>query len=261
MPSPFPGMDPYLEAHWRDVHSSLIIYARDGLQPQLPSDLRARVEERVLVDASYDLPRAVYPDVRVVETSRAARSPGGAVSRVASEPILIDLGHEPMIETFLEITEVGSGRRLITTIEVLSLANKAPGEGQEKYLKKQEQMRQGGVNLVEIDLLRAGERRLVLALQRIRPEYRMPYMICVWRASRPTQAELYPVPLREELPVIRIPLRPADEDVKLDLQALVNECWEKGGYDDLDYTVEPDPPLEREDRAWASDRVRQWPSP
>src|SRR5581483_7274540 len=49
MPSPFPGMDPYLEAHWRDVHAALIIYARDALQTVLPAPLRARVEERVLL--------------------------------------------------------------------------------------------------------------------------------------------------------------------------------------------------------------------
>lgn len=37
MASPFPGMDPYLEQHWGDVHPSFITYARDQLQPHLAS--------------------------------------------------------------------------------------------------------------------------------------------------------------------------------------------------------------------------------
>src|SRR5438132_6084887 len=68
MPSPFPGMDPYLEAHWRDVHASLIIYARDALQGVLPGSLRARAEERVLLGTPQGIgDHPLFPDVRVVE--------------------------------------------------------------------------------------------------------------------------------------------------------------------------------------------------
>jgi hypothetical protein len=74
MPSPFPGMDPYLEAHWGDVHASLIIYAREQLQKELPRDLRARVGERVFVEADDQQSRAVYPDVRIYERPRAQRA-------------------------------------------------------------------------------------------------------------------------------------------------------------------------------------------
>src|SRR5947207_9710257 len=67
MPSPFPGMDPYLEAHWRDIHASLIIYARDALQGVLPPSLRARVEERVLLETREGIgDHPLFPDVRVV---------------------------------------------------------------------------------------------------------------------------------------------------------------------------------------------------
>ena len=67
MKSPFPGMDPYLERHWRDVHASLIIYARDQLQPQLPRKLCARVEERPIVEPEEGEGRSIFRDVRVVE--------------------------------------------------------------------------------------------------------------------------------------------------------------------------------------------------
>ncbi|MBI3270368.1 MAG: DUF4058 family protein [Planctomycetes bacterium] len=42
MPSPFPGMDPCLEQHWRDVRSSLISYARDQLRRSPRSTLPTR---------------------------------------------------------------------------------------------------------------------------------------------------------------------------------------------------------------------------
>jgi len=60
MPSPFPGMDPYLEQFWRDVHARCIIYAADQLQARLPADLRARVEERVFVEPAFGVARSVY---------------------------------------------------------------------------------------------------------------------------------------------------------------------------------------------------------
>src|ERR1700740_1853795 len=93
MKSPFPGMDPYLEAHWRDVHASLIIYARDQLQPQLPGKLFARVEERLVIEPEDGDERSIYPDVHVVE--RPTKKGGGAllaVGRAASEPIVVEYG-------------------------------------------------------------------------------------------------------------------------------------------------------------------------
>ncbi len=257
MPSPFPGMDPYLEAHWRDVHAALIIYARDQIQPQLPPELRARVEERVLVDSPTESPRAIYPDVRVVETVRARDVASSPATAGAAEPLVLDLGDEPMTEPFIEIVEAGSGHRLVTTIEVVSIANKLPGEGRDKYLQKQRERIQARVNLVEIDLLRAGKRVFVMHDLRIPPSHRTANQVCVWRASRPGKAEVYRAPLRERLPGIRVPLRPSDADVTLDLQALVEQCWRNGAYDDLDYRVEADPTLDADDRAWADALLRE----
>src|SRR5438132_1663727 len=120
MPSPFPGMDPYLEAHWGDVHSSLVIYVRNHLQKVLPRDLRARVEERVLV-TGLGRPRSLYPDVRVIETERRSRrSAKGAAGIAAAEPVVIELPDELETQTFVEIREVSSRSRLVTVVEVLS---------------------------------------------------------------------------------------------------------------------------------------------
>jgi hypothetical protein len=81
--------------------------------------------------------------------------------------------------------------------------------------------------------------------------------VCIWRASRSDQVSVYKVPLRERLPVIAIPLRPSDRDVLLDLQAVLEQCYRNGGYDDIDYLVEPDPPLSRDDMPWADALLRE----
>src|SRR5262245_23261168 len=138
MNSPFPGMDPYLEAHWRDVHARLILYACDQLEPQLPGDLIARVEERVVVEPEEGDDRAIYPDVRVVEHPGEDESATTVETEVAvAEPIVVRYEAEPATETFLKIIEPGAGDRLVTVLEILSLSNKLPGEGQQQYRQKQ----------------------------------------------------------------------------------------------------------------------------
>jgi hypothetical protein len=216
MKSPFPGMDPYLEEHWRDVHHRFLTYACDELQDRLPDDLRARLEERVFVEPEF------------------AES-------------------EPATEGFIEIIDVGSGNRVVTVIELLSDSNKQPEEGQDLYRKKQRECLQGGANLVEIDLLRSGKRVLAVPPALIPPSHRTTYQICVTRGSRPRKYEVYRVPLAEPLPVIRVPLRSEDADIPLNLQTLIDRCYHHGRYDDIDYRAALVPPLEPAEAAWANE--------
>jgi hypothetical protein len=234
MKSSFPGMDPYLEKHWGDVHQSVITYIRDWLQPRLPSDLRARMQEREYIpndEENGDL--------------------------LPAKPLLIHLDIEPVTEGYIEIIDVKSVHRVVTAIELLSLANKRPGNGRRLYLKKRKDQQSAGVNTVEIDLLRSGRRVLMVGTEQIPPSDRTTYQVCVWRESRPNLVEVYRVPLRERLPVISIPLRPADPDVPLDLQPILEQCYRNGGYDDIDYTAEPDPSLPIADATWADALLRE----
>ena len=259
MPSPFPGMDPYLEAHWGDVHARLVIYMSEALQRDLPSDLRARVEERVFVESDDRELRSVYPDVRVYERphARPRLEPAVGGATAVAEPLLVQRKSEPITETFIEIREAGSGGRVITVIELVSMSNKQPGEGRTLYLKKQAELMAGGVNSVEIDFLRAGRHVVAAPPEQLPRPYRGPYRICVWRAARPDLWEVYRVPLEERLPAIAIPLRATDADVALDLQPLVDRCYETGAYDDLDYARPPDPPLDADVEAWADQLLRK----
>jgi hypothetical protein len=259
MASPFPGMDPYLEGFWGDVHSRLITYACDQIQERLPADLVARIQERVYVETPTGPGRSMYPDVRVVERGRGKAEPAPALNGVAvAEPELAYLpGDEPITETYLEILEARSGHRVITAIEFLSPTNKVPGPGQDLYLKKEKELRQAGVSLVEIDLVRSGQRMLAGASHLVPDPYQTPYIVCVRRGWRPNPLEFYRLPLRERLKAIRIPLRETDADVPLDLQALVDRVYRLGRYEqEFDYRQPPEPPLDAADAAWADELLR-----
>lgn len=247
-------MDPWLEQFWGDVHHRLVNYTCDQLEDRLPPELIARMNERVLVESDAGTTRPIGPDVRVVQQRRpqvpilVAEIPGVAVA----EPLLVRLDPEPIVEGFIEIRDTHEEGRVITVIEVLSPTNKLPGPGQRLYLQKQEELREGSVSLVEIDLLRAGQRVLNVRPELLTPHYRTPYLACVLRGSDPATAEVYRIPLRERLPAIRIPLRPDDPDVPLDLQPLVDLAYRKGRYaTSIDYRINPDPPLDPDDATWA----------
>src|SRR5437870_7625262 len=88
--SPFPGMDPYLEQHWEDVHQRLIVYACDALQPHLPEDLRARVEERVFIESESERLRHIVPDVHVSQVYPPPRTAPAMLKegeRAVAEPL------------------------------------------------------------------------------------------------------------------------------------------------------------------------------
>ncbi len=253
MKSPFPGMDPYLEQHWRDVHHNLITFAQGMINRELPSDLRARVEERVFVESLDSAGRSMYPDIRVVEKGwpRTATNGSSSAGIAVAEPLVIEMPEDEVSEGYIEIIDVGSGNKVISVIEVLSLSNKTPGPGQELYRQKQRELRQAGVSLVEIDLLRAGESVLVVPIKSIPPSHRTAYQVCIRLGWLPANPGIIRAPLREPLPTIGVPLRQTDSVAPLNLQALIEQCYENGRYDDLDYSREPEPPLDPEDAVWA----------
>jgi hypothetical protein len=259
--NPLPGMNPWLEWHWGDVHTSLNTYARDALQPQLPAGLRARVEEYVVVEGDEDeegLGDRFSPDVQVLERPDAPSS-GGATTLVAevAEPLIVPRQTEPATLHSLHIVDTKTGHRLVTSIEFLSAANKGTAAGRQQYREKQERLLSGRVNLVEIDLLRSGAWVLAVPRTRVPKARRAPYRICVVRAARQHLAEVYPVALQTPLPTIRIPLRRKDADVLLNLQALLDTTYVNGGYEDLDYTQDPHPPLTGPDADWAERLLRE----
>jgi Protein of unknown function (DUF4058) len=259
MSSPFPGMDPYLEQHWRDIHSRLVLYTCDQLDEQLPGSMIARVEERVVFETDEENRRWIYPDVKIMD--RSPRKPAFRVkaSGVAvAEPIIFRVRKEIATETFIHILDPKNGFRLVTVIEFLSMANKLPGEGQRQYIQKQEDLAAAEVSLVEIDFLRSGKRIIHLPEEDIPPDFQPIYLACVHRGWERAKHELYPIDLRMRLPAIRIPLRKEDTDIRLDLQAVVEMAYRKGRYGlTINYQYPPEPRLEGADAKWAKTLLKK----
>jgi hypothetical protein len=252
MKSPFPGMDPYLEDYWPDVHSRLATYASDHLNPRLPPGLRARIQESTAIEA--DEPdegdRDTYvPDVQIRTTSSKTTRRAANSSPPPMKPIVVTRSvSEPQRSVHIVTTEKG---RLVTAIEFLSPSNKIGSEGRDDYIEKRKGILAAGASLVEVDLIRAGLHVLAFDPAKLPARSRMPYAVAAIRWWKPRKVEIYPIPLRAPLPTISIPLRKTDSDVTLNLQELIEEAYEKGGYDgDIDYRQDPSPALDPLDAAW-----------
>src|ERR1051325_1294334 len=200
--SPFPGMDPWLEKHWGDVHQAMVTYARDAIQPQMPDDLVARTEERVFLETPFGQGRQHEPDVRIIETTARKKAQIPSTGVAVAEPLILQFPSDPITEGYIQILDLGSARRVVTVIEVVSPANKSGGPGQRLYLQKQEEVLGSETNLVEIDLLRGGNDVIRGRRIQLPPTHRSHYQVSVRRGSRPDAVEIYKVPLRERLPAI-----------------------------------------------------------
>lgn len=254
---PFPGMDPYLEASWGDLHHRFITYSCDQIQSQLPPDLRARTGERVSGGSRFHTEsRGIIPDVQIVE--RTARGTGAVAVLEApadlAEPVYIE-DVEPVTEGYIEIIDL-SGQHVVTVIEVLSLTNKLPGEDRRKFMQKRLELVRGGTNIVEIDLLRRGRQMPPLRDRYLPPKFDTPYGVLTRRPWK-SMFEYYRIPLREHLPKIPIPLRQTDRDVVLDLQAVFDQAYVNGRYDDTDYSRDAKPKLKGDDAAWVDKLLRE----
>jgi hypothetical protein len=254
MPSPFPGMDPYLEhpGRWPDVHHRLISIASDLLVEQLRPKYYVRIEERVYLSDEYDPGRAVLvPDIKITANGNAKlvsshRPDQGAVATV--EPVMATtLIEEEIHEARLEIID-REMRSVVTVIEILSPANKiSSSHGEKSYREKRLEVMHSPTHFVEIDLLRAGPR---IEIQESIAAH--DYLVHVSRAQQRPKGELWPIPLEAALPAINIPVRPEDPEAILDLQIVLNTAYHRAAYDlDIDYRSEPVPTLTPRLAAWA----------
>ena len=259
MPSPFPGVDPFLEGQqfWEDFHPRFLTYLCDGLNDILPDPYVAQLGERFrLVELSAGKARSVRPDVAVVEpTGRGPRTnaPQQLVhGTVVLEPVIIPL---PTIET--EIQEVWieirrrSRRTPVTVIELLSPTNKT-GDGFIDYKLKRQSLIRQRVHLIEIDLLLGG-RRLPMG----KPLPTGDYYAFVSRGPKRPDSEVYVWTIRDPLPMIPVPLSKPDPDVVADLGSVFNTAYDRGRYGRLiDYGGTPAALRSHASRAWVQMTAR-----
>ncbi len=253
MPSPFPGMDPYLEdaAIWPGLHSRLINGYSELLQkPLLERGYYAEIGERIWL---MEPGRNIYPDVNVV---RFRDQPSNAaVVCLADEPIRVRRDLIQVTEPYLEIFD-SKQRRLISGIELISPTNKTTSDGRKLYLRKQRDLRRGGVNLVEIDLTRFGRRVCDIPRGTLEGTAACDYLVNVVR-SRAIDYEFYPIGIRSRLPRVRVPLKHGEPDLPLDLQEALDRAYDTGPYSvRVDYSSVCEPPLGESDAAWANELLK-----
>jgi hypothetical protein len=246
-------MDPYLEdpAFWPDFHGRFITYWSDALNAVLPELYEARINERVeLIDSEQERAIVVAPDVTLSRGEPWSGSGSGAATSTLVEPVMIPLVYlEESRETFLEIRR-RSDRTVVTVLELLSPANKSGGD-RGSYLAKRELLLRQDVNLVELDLLRAGQR---IPLLRKPPPG--DYYYFVSRANRRPLCDVYAWTVRHALPIVPVPLRSPDPDVMLHLGDVFGTAFERGRYvGSMNYAEPPEGTFTDTSPEWIRERI------
>ncbi|MEM6838068.1 MAG: DUF4058 family protein [Cyanobacteria bacterium P01_C01_bin.120] len=254
MPSPFPGMDPFLEAAdiWPEVHSRLIVALADALAPALMPDYYVAIEKRIYISTPDDNLLIGVPDAIVMgqptTSMPSVLAPNVATLAKNDQPqtVILPLAEEVQ-ERYLEIRETQT-EKVITLVEVLSPKNKRPGEGRQAYLRKRQRVLTSATHLVEIDLLSQG---LPMPMQgNIRPS---AYRILVSSSQQRPQAALYAFNLPDPIPAFHLPLRSQKPEPLIDLKPLLDGIYDRAGYS-LRLSLTPDalPALSPEAKAWVT---------
>jgi Protein of unknown function (DUF4058)/Protein of unknown function (DUF2934) len=221
MPSPFPGMDPYLEDDqlWPLFHHHLVLCLYQVLLPGLVDRYRARVVQR-----------------RYIVNSAVAHAPG--------------VEHA---EEVLAIRQRADDK-LVTLVDVVSPANKTTAAGRRAYLEQRQAARAEQASVVEIDLVLQGRLTLDYSREGL-PAW--DYAVTVTRSIQPERYEIYTSTLQKRLPRFRLPLAPDDRDTVIDLQAAFARCFDQGEYAArIDYRRDPAAPLSIDQRLWLDQILR-----
>ncbi len=251
MPSPFPGMNPYLEQDraWHDFHGRFCLHIAEALTPQVRPHYIVKFDEHIYIhelpaESRHFLGRSDVSVARVPESH--ASTPGAAVLEAPAQVRLPAVDIERV--SYLEIRDRESWQ-LVTVFELLSPSNKKPGADREQYLAKRGQLLRSAAHFVEFDLLRGGPRMPLEDLPKC------DYYVMVSRVEQRPRAGIWPLHLSDRLPVIPVPLGVAHPSARLDLQDVLNHVYDAAGYHDYIYLGEPQPPLSDAEAEWAKQFV------
>lgn len=253
MPSPFLGMDPYIEAPrvWTDFHGGLAGEIRARLnrtiRPKYYAGLTSYITYETIEVTNREVEN-IRPDVGIWQTSRTRLSVPSVAPVIETAPVESTVTYEIPLELFsVEVRMVGA-ETLITSIEILSPVNKQrTHDAHIDYLRKRRKLLRSAVHLIEIDLLRGGLRPPLDT-----PVPKAPYYVTLSCANRRPHVSVWPIALNARLPTIPVPLLEPDPDVSLNLSEVVASVYERGGYDTrIDYAQPvPSPALLPEENQW-----------
>lgn len=253
MPSPFPGMNPYLENPelWSEVHSRLIVALADEIAPALLPRYYVAIEKRIYLATPEENVLIGIPDVSFISQELQAsqelergNTPIATLSK-SDEPQTVTLSlAEEVQERYLEIRDTQTAK-VVTAIELLSPKNKRAGEGREAYLRKRQRILTSSTHLVEIDLLRGGK---PMPMQGV--TQRKDYRILISRNDFRPHAQLYAFNVRDGIPKFELPLKAGDNAQIVELKPILDGVYDRGGYRfRIDYSQPSIPALSGEE-AW-----------
>ena len=252
MPSPFPGMNPFLEHEfvWKDFHFRSIPVMAELLAAQIGTSYSAMVgEHHYIHEPSAEARRLLgHADASVAHRGNAGTRGNGAAASSAPATAVFPLSVDVESVPYVEIRD-REGNQIVTVIELLSPADKRSGGDREQYLHKRQEVLLSGAHFVEIDLLRGGPRL---------PAENLPecdYCAAVSRVEERPNVGVWPVRLRERLPAINVPLAAPDPDASLDLQAMLDLVYDRARYGPQLYRRPVTPPLAPADAEWAKQFV------
>jgi hypothetical protein len=251
-------MNPYLEQPgvWHDFHQRFVPRMGDALAAQIRPAYVTRIDDHIYIHELSADERVLVgrPDVSVSKSPDSGSPTTAGPAVVAPTYGRIPPAVDPIREPFIEIYDRET-RKVVTVIELLSPTNKTPGSDREQYLGKRNVLLASNTHVVEIDLLRGGQRA---------PVRDMPtcnYGMMVSRSYERPRVELWPLALSDPLPTIPVPLRQGDADATLDLKRLFDEQYDAAGYEDYIYQTQPVPPLGTKERVWAKQFLSPAPKP
>lgn len=250
MPSPFPGMDPFIESQlWEDFHTDFITVLRQELVSKVRPQYTVNVERYVYVTRDEVVESIVAPDAANADTGAGWREspvPPTATLQPVKHQIVMPQLRQPYL-----VIRTRRGESIVTVIELLSPWNKKKDAGVGEYLAKRANVLKSTANLVELDLLRGGQR-----LPTVQPLQEGDYYAFVSRPALRPDVDVYAWRWQDPLPTLPIPLGENDADVSMDLQSAFSTTYDRAGYDySLHYEDEILPPLEKGEVAWLADRL------
>jgi hypothetical protein len=254
-------MDPFIEACglWEDFHPKLIGEIERTLAAVVPDRYFVGLGTRSYIAIAGSEGKEFHPflpHVGVTSAARESTPQSAAVAETATDSGAVAMQAfvaEPFRETFIEILDREDERRLVTSIEVLSASNKRRrSKGRKLYLRKRQALLLGAANLVELDLLRGGERMPMMT-----PWPNSPYTLLVCRQERAPYCTVWPAHFQQPLPAIPVPLSPPDADILLELQPLVGALYARARYiNRLAYSRPLQPALTEAESAWLAEQLR-----
>jgi hypothetical protein len=246
-------MDPFIESQkWEDFHASFVGTLREMLVPRVRPQYIVDVERYVYVtrDEEEVVVRIIASDASIADTGYGWRESATTASAAALQPVRHRVRLPRRRQAYLVI-RTRRNQTVVTVIELLSPWNKTPEAGVAEYLSKRANVLQSTANLVEIDLLRGGER-----LPTVDSLQAGDFYAFVSRPRLRPELDVYAWSLRDPLPTLPIPLAQDDPDVPFDLQAAFTTTYDRAGYDySLDYGIEVQPALSTEDTPWLKSRL------